>query len=638
VERIVNTLPGRIVLAAIVCQLLLAPLFFWGILRIVEHSETELFVNDVRAYSRFLGDLLEVELRRADKQELVDLLDSVVLSHETVYAELRGPDLHIESSLVDGSNVEYQEDFDFGRHQDQTYFISLPLNRVGGDDVMLRLGFDETAIRASLQGTRNTLLWAIFGYTAVLLVMAVVVGVLLTAPLRALRRDSRAIASGRFDLRFNTDTNLTEVRDLATDLENMRDKLVTEIEQRVAAETARANLESKLRHVQKLEMVGTMAGGIAHEFNNLLLPIIMYTELVIDDLPADSSLRNDLQRILVASNRAKSLVQKILTFARQAPPERYGTIDVVRIVADALTLAKDLFPSTITFAEQLPSEAVNIVGDETQLHQVVMNLLTNAGRAIGTANGWITVEVATRTLGIHEIPRNTNLAPGDYGVISVTDTGHGMDAVMIDKIFQPFYTTRAPGEGTGLGLSVAHGIAAAHGGDIAVESTVGKGSTFTLFVPLAGDVTIEQAALGLHDVLYVAAPEASNERRVAAAAMGARTRTVASRAELLQLLAIEENVRCLMLDVSKGEFWASVRPADLPQRRATDACVLVLGELSPQWATALQAWPRARHLPEPVNAATIAAAVQRMLAQWPEDLEDGPDDSRTGDRRRTRRM
>ena len=642
--RLLNTLLARLLIAAIAIQLVLAPLLYWGVVRIVEANETNLFVNDVRAYSRFLGDLLEIELRRASEPELVDLLDSIVLSHETVYAELHGPHSNLRSSLLDGEQRRYIEDFRFGEHDDQTYFLSLPLNVPSGDNVSLRLGFDESPIEAGLQGARSRLLWAVVGYMALTVVLAVALGAFLTRPLRALQRDSRAIASGQYDLRFDTTTKVTEIRELAGDLEDMRDRLVqvnrrmtAEINQRMAAETARAGLENKLRHVQKVEMIGTMAGGMAHEFNNLLVPIMMYTELALEDLPAGDAIRSDMQRVLAASQRAKSLVQKILTFGRQSPPEQYAKIDLVPIVADTLTLARSLFPATITFVENLELPDVPVIGDETQLHQLVMNLLTNASKAIGANSGRITVELRQCTLDTHNCPPSTNLAPGSYTLLSVSDTGHGMDAATMAKIFEPFYTTRGVGEGTGLGLSVAHGIASSHGGEIAVQSTPGRGSTFSLYLPAVGDNTIELAALGLTNILYVAAPGAPNEHRVAAAALGARTRTVTTRDEMLQLLALEDNVDLLILDLGTGDFWATMQPTDLPRRRATDAGVLVLGALNADWEAASRVWPRATHLVTPVDAPAIAVAVQGMLTLWQRKTEERTGDASTGDRRRTRR-
>jgi signal transduction histidine kinase len=643
--RVLNTVLARFVIAALAIQLVLAPLLVLGVLKIVRDSEIDLFVNDVRAYSRFLGDLLEFELPRATDDELVDLLDSIVLSHETVYAELHGPNMQLRSSLLSDEAPNYEEDFSFGEHSDNIYFLSIPLNDPADRGVILRLGFDEKQIGESLGGARARVLWTLSGFVVVSLAAVIILGVLLVRPLRDLQRESRAVASGKYDEHFGVTTNLAEIRELAADLEDMRSKLVRanerlsrEIAERREAEEARAGLERKLRHVQKVETVGTLAGGIAHEFNNLLVPIKLYTELTIDELPLDSAVRGDLKRVLAAVTRAKNLVQKILTFSRQSQPERYGSIELVPIVEDALTLARDLFPATIRLESKLGARGVKIVGDETQLHQLVMNLLNNAFQAIGTGAGTIAVEVSLRSLAESAIPPRTNLAPGEYVVISVHDSGHGIDPLTLERVFEPFFTTRGQGEGTGLGLSVAHGIASSHGGAIGVESELNRGTTFSVYLPVVNKANTHLSALGLTNILYVAAPGAETENRVAAAALGARTRAVGSRAELLELLALEENVDLLILDLSADHFWESLDPQDLPRRRATDACVLLLGPLKPKWETALQSWSHARQLLAPVDAATISAAVQGMLAERPRRLQERPTyDTSVGDRRRARR-
>jgi signal transduction histidine kinase len=645
VARIVNTLLARLVFSVVGIQLLLSPLLFSGVLRIIRNSEIDLFVNDARAYSRFLGDMLEFQLPRATEADLVNVLDSVVLSHETGYAELQGPQLNIRSSLLDETSSTYVEDFEFGDHGDDTYFLSIPLNDPDDRGIVLRLGFDEHPVSESLAATRTNLFWILASFMVVSVLLVVILGVLLVRPLRALRSASQTVATGNYDERFGATTQIVEIRDLAADLENMREKLVQanqrltlEVSERSRLEEARANLERKLRHVQKLETVGTLAGGIAHEFNNVLVPIKMYTELAIDDLPAESSTRADLQRVLAAATRAKQLVQKILAFSRQSEEDHFQKIEVLPIVEDALRLAKDLYPANIQIQEKLDPDCPPIVGDEVPLHQLVVNLLNNAAQAIGTDRGVITVELTRQQLEDSMMPPHVNLAPGDYVVVSIRDTGHGLDAIAREHIFEPFYTTRRPGEGTGLGLSVAHGIAASHGGDIGVESELGRGSTFAVYLPVVTNVNTELSRLGLHKILYIGAPGAAPEHRVAAAAIGGRIRIAGGRAEVLSVLALEQDVDLLILDFSAADFCTRLRPDELPQRRATDARVLVLGPLTEDWETALRSWSHARHLLPKIDAATILSTVKRMLEEHPRKLEESDDVKSAGDRRRTRRL
>jgi signal transduction histidine kinase len=629
---------ARFVLSALAIEVVLAPLLFWGVIRIVQQAETELYVDDVRAYSRFLGDMLEFELPRASDEELVNLLDSIVLSHETTYAELQGSGMSLRSSLVSEEAPPYVEDFAFGEHDDQTYFLSIPLNVERGPEIGLRLGFDEHALTESITQVRWQVLLTLVAFIALSVFFAILLGTLLTGPLRDLQRASQLVASGKFDERFGVSSRLAEIRELASDLEAMRGNLVqanqrltSEIRDRMEAEQARRNLERKLRHVQKLETVGTLAGGIAHEFNNVLVPIKFYTELVFDGLPPSSGMRADLKRVIDATARAKSLVHKILTFSRQSQQEHYASIDLAESIEDAITLARNLLPATIRIDEHV--ESVRVLGDATQMHQLAMNLLNNAHQAIGPAGGAITVELTHCVLEESSIPQRPNLAPGRYAVLSVADTGHGMDAVTRERIFEPFYTTRAPGEGTGLGLSVAHGIAASHGGDIVVESERGHGSKFSVYLPLVGNAVTELSSLGLNNVLYVAFVGADSEHRVAAAAIGGRTRMVAGRAELSSLLTLEEGVDLWIIDFGPVLPADPLRPEQLDWWRATNPRVLLLGSLAPEWVAALESWPSARHLMGSVDVSTMLAAIQRMLS---ERRPNG--DKSTGDRRRARRL
>jgi len=618
--RRLNTLLVRSILGALSIELVLAPLLFWGVMRVVEHSETEQFVDDVRAYARFLADTLEADLPTESKAEIVDLLDSIVLSKETTYAELRSDAFDVRSSL--SSNAQpYYEDFSFGEHGDSTYFLSIPLN-AGGSSAVLRLGFNEERVRDAMSQVRERVFWLLAAFIAMSILLAAVVAAFLIGPLRDLQRASQAVASGKFDARFRVSSGVAEIRELALDLETMRDHLVqanarltVEMQERMESEQARMTLERRLRHVQKLETVGTLAGGIAHEFNNILVPIKVYTELALDELPAKSSLRVDLQRVIAATARAKNVVQKILTFSRQSHTEHYETVDVVGIVREVLTLARDLFPSTVRIVERIEAHHLSVLCDAAQIHQLVMNLLNNAYQAIGPDGGAIVVDLIEQVLGEARLPSRTNLVPGRYVVLSISDTGHGMDRATLERIFEPFYTTRPAGEGTGLGLSVAHGIASRHGGDIAVESELGRGSTFAVYLPLSSKTTAQLKSPGLHNVLYVELFSGDNEHRVAASAIGGRTRRVSSKAELSSLLTLEEGVDLWILDFGIGTPPDFLKPEHLLAWQARDLSVLVLGDLTPTWSAAVTAWPKWRVLPGSADVATVLATIRVMRSE-----------------------
>ena len=245
--------------------------------------------------------------------------------------------------------------------------------------------------------------------------------------------------------------------------------------------TEAKELESKFQAVQRIESLGILAGGIAHDFNNILASIIGYTELALDKTKKGTQQREHLQEVLIASNRAADLVKQILTFSRQANQEQ-KPVQAKLIVKEALKLLRASIPSTIAIEQKIQSNAL-LMGDATQIHQVVMNLCTNASHSMKDKGGVLTVNLSDAELDSEFISIHSDLSPGSYILLTITDTGHGMPPEILEKIFDPFFTTKEKGEGTGMGLSVVHGIVHSHGGTIYAYSEPGKGSTFKVFFP-----------------------------------------------------------------------------------------------------------------------------------------------------------
>lgn len=241
--------------------------------------------------------------------------------------------------------------------------------------------------------------------------------------------------------------------------------------------------EEKLRQAQKLEAIGTLAGGIAHDFNNILSGVIGYTEIALDDqLPESSPARKSLEQVLTAGYRARDLVKQILTFSRQSDSQKL-VINLASIVNEVLKLMRASLPANIEIKQSMEGDRFDITGDPTHIHQVITNLCTNAGYAMRNDGGILSVKLHTVEYGVSVGGRMKNLSAGAYVTLTVEDSGPGMNSTIVEKIFNPFFTTKPKEEGTGLGLSVVHGIIQEHGGEISVESIPGHGTTFVVHLP-----------------------------------------------------------------------------------------------------------------------------------------------------------
>jgi len=247
-------------------------------------------------------------------------------------------------------------------------------------------------------------------------------------------------------------------------------------------EKEKEKLESQLQQAQKMESIGTLAGGIAHDFNNILFPIIGLSELLLEDLPRGSVKHENVQEIFKAGKRGADLVKQILTFSRQSE-HRMIPIRVQQILKEAITLCRATIPSNIEINQDIQMDCGLAMADPIQIHQVAMNLITNAYHAVEKEVGKISVELKEKTIGENDLSDST-LEPGRYAMLSVSDTGGGIDPAVLDKIFDPYFTTKKQGKGTGLGLSVVYGIVEEHKGYINVNSEVGKGTTFHVYLPL----------------------------------------------------------------------------------------------------------------------------------------------------------
>ena len=256
-----------------------------------------------------------------------------------------------------------------------------------------------------------------------------------------------------------------------------------DITDRKRALEEKSRLEDRLQQAQKMEAIGTLAGGIAHDFNNILSVIIGYTELILMSGNVDAEVKQNLKEIFNASKHARDMVKQILAFSRQSKQER-KPIQVAHIVKEAIKMLRASLPTTILIQQQIEKDTGIIEADPTQIHQVLMNLCTNAAHAMNGKDGVMQISLSNVELDPAALEMAPDLKPGSYLKLSVSDTGHGIAPDAYEKIFDPYFTTKKKEEGTGLGLAVVQGIVKSHNGAVTVESEVGKGTTFHVYLPV----------------------------------------------------------------------------------------------------------------------------------------------------------
>ncbi|MDY0222566.1 MAG: ATP-binding protein [Desulfobacterium sp.] len=266
--------------------------------------------------------------------------------------------------------------------------------------------------------------------------------------------------------------------------------MVSDITRRKQAEDERQDLEQQLHRAQNIESIGILAGGIAHDFNNILFPIMGFTEMTIQDLPDDHALQKNLEAILHGAIRASNLVKKILLFGSQRHDEK-KPVTLQPLIVEVLSLLRSTIPADIKIEHDLDERVCLVFGDGTELYGVIMNLCTNAFHAMEQRGGTLTVTLNRVDSGT---VREMKLSSANYCCLQVHDTGEGISPRIIEKIFDPYFTTKKFGKGSGLGLSVVHGIVKNYGGTITVNSEMGTGTVFSLYLPLTSETQPQEIA------------------------------------------------------------------------------------------------------------------------------------------------
>jgi len=481
------------VVVLLLTHAVLLPALFYGVITVVGNSQRNAFIDNTRTHARIFADLLESNAEVHSEADTIRQLDSIILGGTGDYAAIMTDGTLLTSSLMgSGEGDSFTEDFEFGEHGDNVYYLSIPIDLKHATGV-LRLGFDETPTLVQIDEAKQAVIYILFAYLVISLVVVMLFGSMLVRPIQRLQRASRKIASGDNKRKLSDKSRLYEIQELSGDLEVMRSNLVGAnarlqkvISEREAAEAEQRSLEARLRHSQRIESIGTLAGGIAHEFNNVLAPIVLYTDLAIEDIDDDSPARPKLQRVMDLAHRAKGLSQQILSFGSQSDDTERVAVDLAPVVEESVSLVRALLPATVDVRANINHNLGLVFCDTNQVQQLVINLCSNAFRSLSKGGGHIEVTVDRFSVNEAFAAERPKLRAGEYVVLAVRDTGRGMDAATVERIFEPFFTTQEVGKGTGLGLSVVHGIVVKHDGDIIVSSNPGWGSTFSVYFPLAG--------------------------------------------------------------------------------------------------------------------------------------------------------
>ncbi len=284
------------------------------------------------------------------------------------------------------------------------------------------------------------------------------------------------------------------VQERTIELVRSNKELKNEIKEHNRAEKEKKELESQLRQSQKMEAIGILAGGIAHDFNNILYVISGYTEMSMDEVPEKSSVHSNLKEIMQGVVRATEMVQHILLFSRKSSVKK-EYVKLYSVINDAVKFLRGTIPSTIDIDLDIDTDCGRILADLTQINQLIINLATNSYHAMQNSGGVLGIVLVEKKISSDDLDFKYSLSPGDYLKLTISDTGCGMDKEILGKIFDPYFTTKEVGKGTGMGLSMVHGIVKDHGGDIKIYSEPGKGTKFDIYFPLMANESVKQKAL-----------------------------------------------------------------------------------------------------------------------------------------------
>jgi len=379
-------------------------------------------------------------------------------------------------------------------------------------------------------------------------------------------------------------------------------------------------IEARLQQAQKMEAIGALAGGIAHDFNNILFPIIGYTEMLLEDTPKESPNRSSLEEIHTGALRARDLVHQILAFSRQEKND-CNLMKVQPIIKEALKLIRCSIPANISICQDLQPECGAITANPTQIHQIVMNLSTNAYHAMEGNGGELSVALKEVKIGQHDLI-SPDMHPGVYACLTVADTGTGMDKAIVGRIFEPFFTTKGAGKGTGMGLSVVHGIVKSMNGAVQVYSDPGRGTQIHVYLPVAGSALEHQPSdaseplpggseriLLVDDEISIIAVERQILER-----LGYQVTSLASSREALEVFRTDpEKFDLVMTDMSMPEMTGDKLAAELIKIRPDIPILMCTGLSDTLTDEKMQSTGIAGVIMKPILTRSLAGRLRETL-------------------------
>ncbi|MEI8032752.1 MAG: PAS domain S-box protein [Chlorobiaceae bacterium] len=399
------------------------------------------------------------------------------------------------------------------------------------------------------------------------------------------------------------------------------DGILFDITERVRAQEAKQNLESNLRKTQRLETIGTLAGGIAHDFNNILTPILGYAEMGTSSLTEEDPLHDYFNEIMLAAERAQNLVSQILTFSR-AQESMPAIVNVQAIVSEALKLLRPSIPSTITIEQQIEGNCRNILADPSQIHQVIINLCTNAFQAMESSGGVMTITLRESSPESTSRKQHPDLQGKEFLELSISDTGTGMDETTMERIFEPFFTTKTVNKGTGLGLSVVHGIITSFRGEITVESRLGEGSTFRVYLPVINDDMLTAPAAEIPEagngsiLLVDDEPATLRMMEVMITRLGFTVHSTGSSLGALELFSSNpEEFDLVITDLTMPEMTGIELAGELHKKRPQLPVILMTGYGKDiEHTLPLSHYGICKFLKKPVKLTSMAATIKEVLS------------------------